>query len=49
VEELADILAIEFEAGELPQYHMDWRLDNPEDEVLSMCSSLITIVDIDGS
>ena len=49
VEELADILAIEFEAGELPRYHMNWRPDNSEEEVLSICSSLISIVDIDGS
>jgi len=49
VEELADILAIEFEAGELPQYHMNWRPDHPEEEVLYICSSLISIVDIDGS
>jgi len=49
VEELADILAIEFEAEELPRYHMNWRPDNSEEEVLSICSSLITIVDIDGS
>ena len=49
VEELADILAIEFEAEELPRYHMNWRPDDSEEEVLSICSSLITIVDIDGS
>jgi len=49
VEELGDILAIEFDAGELPRYHVDWRPDNPEEEVLSICSSLITIVDMDGS
>jgi len=49
VEELADILAIEFEAGPTPKYHMNWRPENPEEEVLSICSSLITIVDMDGS
>ena len=49
VEELADVLAIEFEAEELPRYHMDWRPDDSEEEVLSICSSLITIVDMDGS
>jgi ankyrin repeat protein len=49
VEELADILAIEFEAGATPKYYMDYRVENPEDEVLSICSSLITIVDIEGS
>lgn len=49
VEELADILAIEFEAGSLPQYHGNWRPENSEEEVLSVCSSLISIVDTDGS
>ena len=49
VEELADILAIEFEAGEVPRYHVNWRPDDSEEEVLSICSSLITIVDMDGS
>ena len=49
VEELADILAIEFEAEAAPQYHMDYRVENPEEEVLSICSCLITIVDMDGS
>jgi len=48
VEELADVLAIEFEAELFPQYHLDWRPENAEEEVLSVCSSLITIVDMDG-
>ena len=48
VEELADVLAIEFEAESFPQYHLDWRPENAEEEVLSVCSSLITIVDMDG-
>jgi len=49
VEELADILAIEFEAGPTPKYDIDRRPEYPEEEVLSICSSLITIVDMDGS
>jgi hypothetical protein len=49
VEELADILAIQFDVGTLPQYDANWRPENSEEEVLSVCSSLITIVDRDGS
>src|SRR6267154_3319934 len=48
-EELAEILAIQFNPGKLPHYNMDWRPPNPEEAVLSACSSLITIVDEDTS
>jgi uncharacterized protein YcgI (DUF1989 family) len=49
VEELAEILAIQFDQGALPEYDADWRPENSEDDVLSVCSSLISIVDVDGS
>ncbi len=49
VEELAEILAIRFDPGELPNYSVDWRPPNADDEVLSVCSSLISIVDGDTS
>jgi hypothetical protein len=49
VEELAEILAIQFDEGALPEYDVDWRPENSEDDVLSVCSSLISIVDMDGS
>jgi ankyrin repeat protein len=49
VEELADILAIQFDTETLPNYDVNWRPENPEEAVLSACSSLITIVDIDTS
>jgi len=49
VEELAEILAIQFDAGELPHYDVSWRPENSEEAVLSACSSLITIVDVDGA
>ena len=46
VDELAEIFAFEFDVteGELPTFHADWRSGDQEQEVLSACSSLITIV-----
>jgi ankyrin repeat protein len=49
VEELAEILAIQFDEGALPEYDTDWRPENSEEDVLSVCSSLISVVDVDGS
>jgi hypothetical protein len=49
VEELACISAIQFDAEPLPHYNTTWRPKDPEEEVLSVCSSLITIVDMKGS
>ena len=47
VEELAELLAFDFQAstsGGIPKLKEDWRWDNQEEAVLSICSSLITIV-----
>jgi ankyrin repeat protein len=49
VEELADILAVRFDAGALPKFNPNWRLGNAEEAVLSVCSNLISVVDVDGS
>jgi len=49
VEELAEILAIEFDEGAVPNYDEDWRPDDPEEAVSSTCSSLVAIVDVNGS
>ena len=49
VEELADILAVRFDEGELPKFNPDWRLGNAEEATLSVCSNLISVVDVDGS
>jgi ankyrin repeat protein len=51
VEELAEILAFDFDAaqGGIPTFHADWRPENQEEAVLSICSSLIVIVDNGGS
>jgi hypothetical protein len=46
VKELAEIFAIEFEATNLVE---GWRPENPEEAVLSACSSLIAIIDDQGS
>jgi Ankyrin repeats (3 copies) len=49
VEELAEVLAIQFHAGIPAEYHVDWRLEDAQEAVLSACSSLVTIVNVDGS
>jgi ankyrin repeat protein len=48
-EELAEILAIRFDTGPIPNYDVNWRPENPEEAVLSACSSLITVVNLDTS
>ena len=49
VKELAEILLFDFDdiQGNIPKFHEDWRrnLKDPEEAVLSTCSSLITVVD----
>ena len=52
VEELADILAVRFEssdAGVLPKFNPGLRLGDAQEAVLSVCSNLISVVDMDGS
>ena len=49
VEELAEIFAIEFDPKAAPKLLEGWRPDNPEEAVLSACSTLITIIEGDGS
>ena len=47
VEELAEILAFDFDdvEGDIPKFRPDWRWKDPEEAVLSTCSSLISVVD----
>ncbi|KAI9432174.1 hypothetical protein H4582DRAFT_1120536 [Lactarius indigo] len=47
VEELAEVLAIDFNARGGPKLNADWRWEDNEEAVLSACSSLVTVV-IDG-
>ena len=49
VEEFAEILAIQFEVGALPEFNPEWRFGDAENAVLSVCSNLISIVEVDGS
>jgi ankyrin repeat protein len=46
VEELAELLAFDFKAGPIPKFHEDWRLEDPVYAVLSACSSLLAVVDV---
>src|SRR5450755_3691909 len=49
VEELAEIFAIEFGPNEGSKLVEGWRPEDPEEAVLSACSSLITVIDDQGS
>jgi hypothetical protein len=49
IKELADLLAFDFEAGSIPKFHEDCRLEDPADAVLSTCSTLLAIVNDQGS
>ena len=44
VNELAEFLAFDFDAGSTPTYLADWRLEDPAHTVLSICSSLLAVV-----
>jgi ankyrin repeat protein len=47
VEELAELFAIEIDQDAAPNVMEGWRPDNPEEAILSACSTLIAIIDGD--
>ena len=49
VEELAEIFAIEWDAGLAANLMEGWRPENPEEALLSACSTLITVIEDSGS
>ena len=50
VEELAEVLAVDFDSSDgIPKLNPDWRWEDPEQALLSSCSSLITIVKVNDS
>ena len=49
VEELAEILAFNFNAGPIPKFRMDCRLEDPVEAVLSICSTLLSLVNVENS
>jgi len=44
VDELAEVLAVDFEVGGTPMLNPGWRWTDHQEAVLSACSSLVTIV-----
>ena len=49
VEELADILAFDFSTGPIPKICMDRYLEGPGEAVLSICSTLLSLVNVENS
>jgi ankyrin repeat protein len=49
VEELAEFLAFDFETETMPILQEDWREEDPDNAVRSICSSLLSIVNVSGS
>jgi len=49
VEELADFLAFDFNTESSPIFREDWRSEDPAYTVQATCSSLLAVVDVDGS
>ena len=48
-EELAEIFAVDFDQDVISNLMEGWRPENPEDAVLSTCSTLISIIEDEGS
>ena len=48
VEEFAEILAVQFDEEAPPTFNPAWRPENAEEAVMSVCSTLISIVDKEG-
>jgi len=48
-EELAELFAIDFDQDSMSTLMEGWRPDNPEEAVLSTCSTLISIIDDKGA
>jgi hypothetical protein len=49
IEELAEVLAFDFNAEGIPKLNVSWRWEDQEEAVMSACSSLVMIVKDGGS
>ncbi|KAH9083695.1 hypothetical protein EDB83DRAFT_2669650 [Lactarius deliciosus] len=50
VEELAEFLAFDFDEDDNnPGFNADWRPEDPDHAILSTCSSLISVVNVEGA
>ncbi|OCH94796.1 hypothetical protein OBBRIDRAFT_746651, partial [Obba rivulosa] len=43
VEEVAEVLAVDFNSGPIPHLEVQQRRTNPKDDILSLCSTLVTV------
>lgn len=48
IEELAEIIAFDFKSGSIPKFNENWRHKNPVQAVLSTCSTLLSVVKVNG-
>ena len=48
VEELAEFLAFDFNAEQIPKFREDWRPEDPLEAVLSTCSTLLCLINVHG-
>lgn len=48
VEELAELVAILPTRDTTPGFNMGWRPDDPEEFILSVCSTLVTLSTVEG-
>jgi hypothetical protein len=44
-----ETLAFDFKSGPVPKFCEDWCLEDPVEAVQSTCSTLLALVDVDGS
>jgi ankyrin repeat protein len=49
VEELAEFLAFDFTVGPVPKFHENWRPEDPLEAVLSTCTTLLSLVNVEDS
>ncbi len=49
IEELAEFLAFDFKAGQIPTFRKDWHLEDPVEAVLSTCSTLLSLSNVENS
>jgi hypothetical protein len=49
VEELAEVLALDVDTGGIPRFNTKWRWEDHEAAVLSTCSSLVSVINHEGS
>jgi len=48
VEELAELFTIQPDVESIPRLNYRWRPENPEGSILSTCSTLVAVVNVDG-